>query len=133
MHERYSWIGALCVGASVLLPAAVATAAPQPPPRAQAAATGTARGVVKAVTGQRLVVETTEAGGAGSVTVILDGQTVVQRLGKTLTAKDLKAGDPVTVSYVTRAGQAVAQRVWVRTGAAAAAPRAAGGGSPAGR
>jgi hypothetical protein len=88
-----------------------------------AAVTTTARGVVKAVSAGRLVLEPK---GGGPDTVLLDDKTVVQRLGKPLTVKDLKAGDAVTVTYAMRDGKAVATRVWVRL------PAGSGGGtSPA--
>jgi len=77
-----------------------------------AAVTTTARGVVKAVSPGRLVLEPPKGGGPD--TLLLDDKTVVQRLGKPLTVKDLKSGDAVTVTYAMRDGKAVATRVWVR-------------------
>jgi hypothetical protein len=72
-----------------------------------------ARGIIKAVSDTRLVLDTHEHG-SGPDTLFLDEHTVVQRLGKTLTIKDLKVGAPVTVSYVLKDGKPVATRVWVR-------------------
>jgi hypothetical protein len=81
-------------------------------PVATAAGMATARGVVKAVSAGRLVLEPPKGGGPD--TLLLDDKTVVQRLGKPLTVKDLKSGDAVTVTYAMRDGKAVATRVWVR-------------------
>jgi hypothetical protein len=89
-------------------------------PVATAGAT-TARGVVKAISGGRLVLELPKGGGPD--TLQLDDKTVVQRLGKPLTVKDLKSGDAVTVTYAMRDGKAVATRVWVRL------PGSSGGGT----
>ena len=72
-----------------------------------------ARGVIKAVSDSRLVLDMHEHG-SGPDTLFLDEHTVVQRLGKTLTVKDLKIGAPVTVPYVLKDGKPVATRVWVR-------------------
>ena len=108
---------------SVLLASAVAgLAQPVAKPRAQTAAApasepSPARGVIKAVTDSRLVLDA-KTPGSGPDTLLLDDKTVVQRLGKTLTVKDLKVGAPVTVSYVMRDGKPVATRVWVRFAAA---------------
>ena len=108
----------LLTGSVLLVSAAAALAQPVSKPRAQApAATASqpspARGVIKAVTDTRLVLDT-KAPGSGPDTLLLDDKTVVQRLGKALTVKDLKIGAPVTVSYVMRDGHPVATRVWVR-------------------
>ncbi len=103
---------------AVLLSSAAAglaqpTAKPAPAAVAPAAQASTARGLIKAVTDTRLVLDA-RAPGSGPDTLILDERTLVQRLGKTLTVKDLKVGAPVTVSYAMRDGKAVATRVWVR-------------------
>ncbi len=47
--------------------------------------------------------------------LVLDEKTVVTKRGKTVTAKDVRAGDPVTVTYAMTDGRAVAKHVWVRT------------------
>jgi hypothetical protein len=90
----------------------------------QAAEPSPVRGVIKAVSDTRLVLDPS-APGSGPDTLALDGHTVFQQLGKTLTAKDLKVGAPVTVTYVLKDGKPVATRVWVRfarTAPAAASP-----------
>lgn len=96
-----------------------ALAQPAAKPRAQAAAApavqaSTARGMVKSVSETRLALDGKQAGSGTETHFVLDGHTVFQRLGKTLTAKDVKLGDPVTVTYSMRDGKAVASRVWVR-------------------
>ena len=48
------------------------------------------------------------------LTIQLDDATVVTKLGKSATVKDLHAGDPVTVSYATHDGKPVAKRVWIK-------------------
>jgi len=98
-----------------------ASAAPAPPASkhgtSMAAPSAThpepARGVIKAVSDTRLVLDT-QAHGSDPDTLLLDEHTVVQRLGKTLTVKDLKVGAPVTVSYILKDGKPLATRVWVR-------------------
>lgn len=82
----------------------------------------TARGVVKSVSGTRLAVETGQPGAGAEILLVLDERTVLTKRGKTITVRDLRAGDPVTVSYTKRDGRVVAKRVWVRsTGEAAGA------------
>ncbi len=105
--------------AGVLIASALpALAQPGSKPRGQMAAApatevSTARGLVKSVSATRLELEIPQ-GGSGADTLALDDRTVFQRLGKTLSVKDLKPGDPVTVSYTMKEGKAVATRVWVR-------------------
>lgn len=109
---------ALLASASLALvePAHAAPAAPKGGTAmvsGQAGEQSPVRGVIKAVSDTRLVLDPS-APGSGPDTLALDGHTVFQRLGKTLTAKDLKVGAPVTVSYVMKDGKPVATRVWVR-------------------
>ncbi|HZS34901.1 MAG TPA: hypothetical protein VFC42_16165 [Methylomirabilota bacterium] len=127
----------------VLAPVAVLLAAPvvlaQPattaPPRpGQAAAVAPAparvplsiaRGVVKTVGDTRLVIDPgppVNGQPAPPTSFVLDGQTLIQRLGRPLTPKDLRAGDSVTVGYQMRGTQPVASRVWLRFGPTAGAP-----------
>jgi hypothetical protein len=114
-------VASVLAGVALLASASVALAQPaRPAPKAGAAmVSGTAeqpspvRGVIKSVSDTRLVLDPS-APGSGPDTLALDGHTVVQQLGKTLTAKDLKVGAPVTVSYVLKDGKPVATRVWVR-------------------
>jgi hypothetical protein len=110
-------------GALVLVAAtALADTAPTPTggtnpaasrPAAKATTT-TARGVVKAVNGSRLALDTGQPGAPSALTIQLDDATVVTKLGKSATVKDLHAGDPVTVSYATHDGKPVAKRVWIK-------------------
>ena len=119
---------AASVLAGLALLVAVSAAPAQPASKAGSTAAPSAthpepaRGVIKAVSDTRLVLDT-QTHGSGPDTLLLDGQTVVQRLGKTLTVKDLKVGAPVTVSYVVKDGKPLATRVWVRF-ARTAAPTA---------
>lgn len=108
-------MGAMLVaaGSAGAAPAPVGGAGAKGTAEAPAAWAGsTARGVVKSVSGARLVLGAVQ--GSGPESLVLDDQTVYQRLGKTLTVKDLKAGDAVTVSYTMKDGKAVASRVWIR-------------------
>jgi hypothetical protein len=50
----------------------------------------------------------------------MDAQTQIQRLGRPLTAKDLRVGDAVTVGYQMHGDKAVASRVWLRFGGSTA-------------
>jgi hypothetical protein len=88
-----------------------------------------ARGIVKAVGDVRLVIDAGQPPAGQpmpATTFVLDSQTRYQRLGRPLTAKDLRVGDAVTVGYVMRGDKAVAARVWLRTaGPTAAGPRPA--------
>jgi hypothetical protein len=90
-----------------------------------------ARGVVKAIADSRLVIDLgpgVSGPGAGPSTFALDSETQIQRLGRPLTAKDLRIGDAVTVGYQMRGDKAVASRVWLRFGGATAG--APGGARP---
>ena len=114
MTSLMSRVIAVLTGSVLMASAVAALAQPAAKPRAPAATEPSpARGVIKAVTDTRVVLDT-KAPGSGPDTLLLDDKTVVQRLGKTLTVKDLKIGAPVTVSYVMRDGHAVATRIWVR-------------------
>jgi len=76
-----------------------------------------ARGVVKSVVDSRLVIDLGQANsgpGSGPSAFVMDAQTQIQRLGRTLTAKDLRVGDAVTVGYQMHGDKAVASRVWLR-------------------
>jgi hypothetical protein len=87
-----------------------------------------ARGVVKSVVDTRLVIDLGPAASGPSAApsaFVLDGQTQIQRLGRQLAAKDLRVGDAVTVGYQMRGDKAVASRVWLRFGGAAAGGSAA--------
>jgi hypothetical protein len=131
------------VGVALVAPVAFAEtptppAAKPAPAAAQASAPGPARvplsiarGVVKSVGDSRLVIDLGQAAsrpGAGPSAFTLEAQTQIQRLGRPLSAKDLKVGDAVTVGYQMRGDKAVASRVWLRLGRSAAG--AAGSGSP---
>ena len=129
------------VGVAVAAPVAFAQApAPSAPTTAQMAAPGQAparvplsiaRGVVKAIADSRLVIDLGQGvsgPGAGPSTFALDSETQIQRLGRPLTAKDLRIGDAVTVGYQMRGDKAVASRVWLRFGGATAG--APGGARP---
>jgi hypothetical protein len=89
-----------------------------------------ARGIVKTIQDNRLVIDAGQppAGQPAPATAfVLDGETRFRRLGRPMTAKDLRVGDAVTVGYVMRGDKAVASRVWLRrAGPTAAAPRPAG-------
>jgi hypothetical protein len=105
-------VGAMLVAAGSAGAAPASTGAKAPEGAAATFAAGTARGVVKSVSTARLVLDAVQ--GSAPESLVLDGQTVYERLGKTLTVKDLKAGDAVTVSYTMKDGKAVASRVWIR-------------------
>lgn len=111
---------ALLVGGALMLGAAgVGAESPAKPAVkvavAPAVKPSTARGVVKAVGDRRLTVESKEAGVGPELLLVLDEKTVVTKRGKTVPAKEVRAGDPVTVSYAMINGRAVAKHVWVRT------------------
>ena len=82
-----------------------------------------ARGIVKSVGDSRLVIDlgqTSSAAGSGPSAFVMDAQTQIQRLGRTLTAKDLRVGDAVTVGYQMHGDRPVASRVWLRFGGSTA-------------
>jgi hypothetical protein len=119
------------VGAALAASTASAQSPAPPAPRPVQAATpeparvplSIARGVVKTIADTRLVIDLGQAAPVGSAVpsaFVLDGQTQIQRLGRPLAAKDLRVGDAVTVGYQMRGDKAVASRVWLRFGGAAA-------------
>jgi len=74
----------------------------------------TVTGTVKATTDKGFVVVGRETGQKDKEWAFaLDGATRVDALGKARTAKDLREGDPVTVTYTNRDGKIVAQSVTV--------------------
>jgi hypothetical protein len=119
-------------GVALAAPAAFAQSATSPaakPATAPAVAPARvplsiARGTVKSVADSRLVIDLgPPAAGQppGPSAFVLDGDTQIQRLGRPLAVKDLRAGDLVTVGYVMRGDRALASRVWLRFGNAATA------------
>jgi hypothetical protein len=121
------------VGVALLAPAAFAqtpastAAKPSPAPATvQAPARvplSIARGVVKSIADSRLVIDLgqgTAGPGTGPSAFAMDAQTQIQRLGRPLTAKDLRVGDAVTVGYQMHGDKAVASRVWLRFGGSTA-------------
>jgi len=89
---------------------------------------------VKSVGDSRLVIDLGQAAPGqppGPSAFVLDGDTQIQRLGRPLTAKDLRVGDAVTVGYTMRGDKPLASRVWLRFGGATAGgPRPAGAAQP---
>ena len=74
----------------------------------------TVTGTVKATTDKGFVVVGRETGQKDKEWAFaLDGTTRVNAVGKARTAKDLREGDPVTVTYTNRDGKIVAQSVTV--------------------
>ena len=74
----------------------------------------TVTGTVKATTDKGFVVVGRETGQKDKEWAFaLDGATRVDAGGKARTAKDLREGDPVTVTYTNRDGKIVAQSVTV--------------------
>ena len=74
----------------------------------------TVTGTVKATTDKGFVVVGRETGQKDKEWAFaLDGATRVDALGKARTAKDLREGDPVTVTYTNRDGKIVAQSITV--------------------
>jgi len=120
---------AVLVGVALVAPLAFAqspasgTAKPTPAPAQAAVQTparvplSIARGVVKSVADSRLVIDLGQGPsgpGTGPNAFVMDAQTQIQRLGRALTAKDLRVGDAVTVGYQMHGDKAVASRVWLR-------------------
>ena len=134
-----SSVAVVLLTGSILVTSAALAETQAAPPRARAriaassaAEVSTARGVIKSVTASRLELEVKPAENAPDTVFALDDKTVVQRLGKALTARDLKVGDPVTVSYAREGGKAVATRVWLRaSGGASGSPAMPRGTPPA--
>ena len=74
----------------------------------------TVTGTVKAATDSGFVVVGRETGQKDREwAFVLDGATRVNAEGKGRTAKDLREGDPVTVTYTNRDGKIVAQNITV--------------------
>jgi len=74
----------------------------------------TVTGTVKATTDKGFVVVGRETGQKDKEWAFaLDGATRVDAVGKARTAKDLREGDPVTVTYTNRDGKIVAKSVTV--------------------
>ena len=74
----------------------------------------TVTGTVKATTDKGFVVVGRETGQKDKEWAFaVDGATRVNAVGKAQTAKELREGDPVTVTYTNRDGKIVAQRVTV--------------------
>jgi hypothetical protein len=133
MRKVQARVVAVVVGVALSAPVAFAQTATPPaakpaPAVAQAPAPARvplsiARGVVKSIADTRLVIDLGQGAagpGTGPSTVTLDSETQIQRLGRPLTAKDLRVGDAVTVGYQMRGDKAVASRVWLRFGGATA-------------
>jgi hypothetical protein len=117
----------LALAAPVASAQAPAPSAPRPPqaasPEAARVPLSIARGVVKSIADSRLVIDLGPAAagpGAPASTFVLDAQTQIQRLGRSLAPKDLRVGDAVTVGYQMRGDRAVASRVWLRFGGSTA-------------
>lgn len=127
-------------GVALAAPSAFAQSSPTPVAKPAPAAAvaparvplSIARGIVKSAGDSRLVIDLGQpAVGSGQPpgpsAFVLDGDTQIQRLGRPLTPKDLRAGDAVTVGYVMKGDKALASRVWLRFGGATAgAPRPVG-------
>jgi hypothetical protein len=133
LHARFVPV---LLGVALAAPSASAQSpAPGSPRPAQAATPeparvplSIARGVVKTIADTRLVIDLGPAvpgASAAPSAFVLDGQTQIQRLGRPLATKDLRAGDAVTVGYQMRGDKAVASRVWLRFGGATAGGPAA--------
>jgi hypothetical protein len=133
MRKVQARVVAVVVGVALSAPVAFAQTATPPaakpaPAVAQAPAPARvplsiARGVVKSIADTRLVIDLGQGAagpGTGPSTFTLDSETQIQRLGRPLTAKDLRVGDAVTVGYQMRGDKAVASRVWLRFGGATA-------------
>ena len=139
MKSSMPRVVALFTGGVLLASAIPALAEPGAKPRAPLAivapapALSTARGVVKSVSDTRLAVETGKKGPGAEMVLVLDTGTVVQKLGKAITAKDLKVGDHVTVSYTRKDGRAIAKKVSVRSAHAALGAASGPGASATGR
>ena len=143
MRKVQARVVAVVVGVALSAPVAFAQTATPPaakpaPAVAQAPAPARvplsiARGVVKSIADTRLVIDLGQGAagpGTGPSTFTLDSETQIQRLGRPLTAKDLRVGDAVTVGYQMRGDKAVASRVWLRFGGATAGTSAGGGSQP---
>jgi ribosomal protein S1 len=74
-------------------------------------ATKTASGTVKSASPDSIVVAGKEKGKDTEWTFAVDDKTKVKKAGKDTTAKDLAAGDKVTVRYMDHDGKATAMNV----------------------
>jgi Domain of unknown function (DUF5666) len=78
-----------------------------------------ANGTVKSAGADSLVVAGKEKGKDAEWTFGVDAKTSIKKGGKTITAADLKAGDPVTVQYAQHDGKSMAQSITVKAPAPA--------------
>lgn len=74
----------------------------------------TASGTVKSATADSIVVSGKEKGKDAEWTFAVDDKTKVKKAGKDIVAKDLSAGDTVTVRYMDHDGKMTASSVTVR-------------------
>ena len=74
-------------------------------------ATKTATGTVKSASPDSIVVAGKDKGKDTEWTFAVDDKTKVKKAGKDMTAKDLAAGDKVTVRYMDHDGKATAMNV----------------------
>jgi uncharacterized membrane protein YcaP (DUF421 family) len=73
----------------------------------------TAAGTVKSASGDSVVVAGKKQGKDAEWTFAVDAKTKVKKAGKDVAAKELKAGDPVSVQYMEHEGKAIAQTITV--------------------
>ena len=86
-------------------------------------ATKTAVGTVKSASPDSIVVAGKEKGKEAEWTFAVDDKTKVKKAGKDSTAKDIAAGDKVTVRYMDHDGKATAMNVNVSSAKKAAAEK----------
>ena len=86
-----------------------------------AAKAKSAKGSVKSASEDSLVV-VSSGKDKKEMTFALDAKTMIKKAGKAVTAKDLKEGDMVTVSYSEDGGKMMAKSVTVAAAKAAAKP-----------
>jgi hypothetical protein len=79
-------------------------------------------GTVKSASADRIVVIGKDQGGDAERTFVIDAATTLKKIGKDITAADLKSGDAVQVRYVEADGKAHADAIMVQ-GPARAKPR----------
>jgi outer membrane lipoprotein-sorting protein len=99
----------------------IAQAAQHEAKPAAAAKAKSARGSVKSVSENSLVVMSSSKD-KKEMTFALDTKTMIKKAGKAVTGKDLKEGDMVTVSYSEDGGKMMAKSVTVAAAKAAAKP-----------
>lgn len=80
----------------------------------------TASGTVKSATGDSIVVSGKDKGKDAEWTFAIDDKTKVKKAGKDIVAKDIAAGDNVSVRYMDHEGKMTASSVTVRAPKAAA-------------